>query len=305
MTLIQLNYVIEIANSGSINKASKNLFVSQSCISSAIHDLEDELGIHIFVRTNKGVEFTEEGREFHSSIRPIVEQQQRILRMYASNNTSGALKLSVSTQHYPFSSQAFVRFLNGVTKERYTLRLKETHIQDIIDDVDNRQSDVGILFMSKNTEHFIKKALFVRDLEFTLLKRVRPHAFLGTHHPLAKKTSLTVSELEKYPFAVFDQGGAATTNFSEEIVLTGFIPSQKTIYVFDRNSVYNVLSHSDAFSLGSGLLPRGYCDPDVVSVPIESPGDEMQLGWIKQKYRTLPAPALEYITLLERCLADE
>ena len=64
MNFQQLNYVVEISKCGSINKAANKLFLSQSGISTAIRELEEELGIQFFVRSNRGVEFTPDGREF-------------------------------------------------------------------------------------------------------------------------------------------------------------------------------------------------------------------------------------------------
>ena len=64
MTFQQLTYVVEVSKCGSINKAAHKLFLSQSGISTAVRELEQELGIQFFTRSNRGVEFTPEGREF-------------------------------------------------------------------------------------------------------------------------------------------------------------------------------------------------------------------------------------------------
>ena len=82
MTFQQLTYVVEISKCGSINKAAQKLFLSQSGISTAVRELEEELGIQFFVRSNRGVEFTQEGKEFLSYAVSLLEQKQRIESLY-------------------------------------------------------------------------------------------------------------------------------------------------------------------------------------------------------------------------------
>lgn len=82
MTFQQLTYVVEISKCGSINKAAHKLFLSQSGISTAVRELEEELGIRFFVRSNRGVEFTPAGKEFLGYAVSLLEQKQRIERLY-------------------------------------------------------------------------------------------------------------------------------------------------------------------------------------------------------------------------------
>ena len=71
MTLNQLKYVIEIARTGSINKAASNLFISQPVLSASIKSLETECGKPLFSRSNRGIELTPFGKVFLSYITPI------------------------------------------------------------------------------------------------------------------------------------------------------------------------------------------------------------------------------------------
>ena len=74
MTLQQLRYVTTIANIGSISEAAKRLFVSQPSLTKAIKELEKEMGITIFDRTNKGITVSKEGERFLWSARQVLEQ---------------------------------------------------------------------------------------------------------------------------------------------------------------------------------------------------------------------------------------
>ena len=63
MNISQLKYVLEIARSSSMREAAAKLYVSQPALSASLRDLEDELGILIFERTNKGISQTEAARQ--------------------------------------------------------------------------------------------------------------------------------------------------------------------------------------------------------------------------------------------------
>ncbi|MDR3230763.1 MAG: LysR family transcriptional regulator [Synergistaceae bacterium] len=306
MTLLQLHYLLEIAESGSINKASKNLFISQSSISNAIRELEDELGFVIFLRHNKGVEFTDEGRRFYEAALPLLEHEKKIMKVYGDKNGYPSTRLRVSSHHYPFVSQAFVRFVQSIdpSQSKYDLRLREVNTRYIMEDVAAEDSDLGVLFLSNVIQEYINRLLSDRQLEFHLLKTVIPHAFMSRDHPLAHREYVDVQELGNYPFVAFDTERATSLNFSEEIALTDFQPSQKTILVNDRSSAYNVEANTDAISVGTGLLPFGFHHPGVIAIPIRSPGDCIRIGWIQKQNAVLSQEARTFVKMLKDCLAE-
>lgn len=299
MTFLQLNYISEIYNCGSINKAAQNLFVSQSSLSSSIRELEEEIGIQIFIRSNRGITLTEEGQEFLARIRPILEQQRKVERFYADRNSEETARLSISAQRYPFCAKAFVGFLGQQQMLGYEFSFKETDMDKVISDVSARKSDIGIIFLSDMTEKFMNRVLSTNDLEFKEIKRIRPHVFLSKIHPLADSETISVRQLTEYPYVVFAKKNNSSFNFSEEAVLSGPNEFKKIIYVNDRATAYNIMSHSDAFSTGSGLLPEGYCPKDLKSIPLKDDLDYMRFGWIKIKDLPLNAKAEEFIKILE------
>jgi DNA-binding transcriptional LysR family regulator len=306
MTLLQLHYLAEIAKSGSISKASKKLFISQSSISNALRELEAELGFVIFLRHNKGVEFTEEGRRFYECALPLLEQEKKIMQTYGEKNIFHPPRLWISSHHYPFVSQAFVRYIQSIApnQSKYDLKLRETNTQYIIEDVATENCDLGVLFLSNIICEYIQRLLFERDLEFHLLKTIVPHAFVGKNHPLARQQYLDVQELGNYPYIAFDQERAASLHFSEEIVLADYQPSQKTILLTDRATCYNIVANTDAISIGTGLLPPGFHPADILSIPIKDPGDYIQLGWIQKKNSAFSPEAKAFIDILKICLEE-
>lgn len=305
MTLLQLNYLAEIAECGSINKAAKKLFISQSGMSNTLRELEAELGISIFERNNKGVAFTEAGQRLFEQILPILEREKWIKDQYSGKNGVTPEKLYISAQHYPFAAKAFTRLIDCMKDSRYILQFKETHLNLVIEDVASGLSEIGILFLSNATEQFLGRILESRDLEFFLLLRVAPHVFMRKGHPLAGREQISIEELSPYPYMSFMLESAVSCNFSEEMVLNDFTPSNSIVRINDRATAYNVMAHSDAFSIGSGMLSQGFCDPNLTAVPLCAPNDEIRLGWIRQKNRALSEAAKQYIWLLTESIREE
>ena len=287
MTFQQIKYVVEIARWGSINKAAANLFISQSNISNAVKELEAELGITIFTRTNRGVLVTDRGREFISFISPLLEQKEKIDDFYMSRfQERPKLTFNVSSQRYPFTVKAFIKFLKDRPEDRFEAHIKETDMYQVIDDVFNNKSDVGIIFLSDMTEKFIAKVLKSKAIEFNVIKKVHPRAFLRKNHPLGNRETIEISELAKFPYVAFGQEKGVALDYAEEIPLVDFARSEKLIIIHDRATAYNIIANSDSYSIGTGIIPDGFCDERITTIPLISNSQsslEMKIGWIKPK----------------------
>lgn len=219
MTLQQLRYVIKIVEYGSITEAAKQLYITQPSLSAAIKDLENELGIEIFHRTSKGISLTVDGREFLSYARQVIEQTELLERRYMDKKPSKQL-CTISTQHYAFAVNAFVELLLGLDVDEYEFTLRETRTYEIIEDVRDYRSEIGIIYLSDFNEKVINKLLVENHLTFNLLFEADPHVFISSRHPLAGREAITLDDLEDYPFLAFEQGINNSFYFSEEILST-------------------------------------------------------------------------------------
>ncbi|MFY9393451.1 MAG: LysR family transcriptional regulator, partial [Halanaerobiales bacterium] len=237
MTLQQLKYIIKIVECGSITEAARQLYITQPSLSTAIKELEEELGIEIFYRTNKGVSLTTDGSEFLSYARQIIEQTELLEQRYMGKKPSKKL-CSISTQHYAFAVNAFVELLMDLDVDEYEFTLRETRTYEIIEDVKNLRSEIGIIYLSDFNEKVITKLLKENHLVFNLLFEAEPHVFISSKHPLAGKNSVTLDDLDDYPFLAFEQGEYNSFYFSEELLST--VPRKKTIYVSDRATLFNL-----------------------------------------------------------------
>ncbi len=303
MTLLQMSYIIEVEKCGSINRAAQCLFISQAALSSAIAEAEKELGITIFHRSNRGVSLTDDGRSLIAMITPLVEGNRKISRYYSEQNAENRVRLSIASQRYPFCAKAFVEFLHLLNEPRLDVSLKEMEMSSVISEVSTRQSDLGILFVSNMTEHFIRRILDEKHLEFFELSTVRPRVFMRKEHPLAGKSSVHLEQLYDYPYAMFTQS-ESNMNYAEEAVVGTASDFNRVVYVNDRATIYNIMAHTDAVSTGSGVLPDGYGDDRLVTVPLADAVNEMRLGYIH--LRGLPLNELEqsFVNILRRILED-
>lgn len=298
-----MSYIIEVEKCGSINRAAQCLFISQAALSSAIAEAEKELGITIFHRSNRGVSLTDDGRSLIAMITPLVEGNRKISRYYSEQNAENRVRLSIASQRYPFCAKAFVEFLHLLNEPRLDVSLKEMEMSSVISEVSTRQSDLGILFVSNMTEHFIRRILDEKHLEFFELSTVRPRVFMRKEHPLAGKSSVHLEQLYDYPYAMFTQS-ESNMNYAEEAVVGTASDFNRVVYVNDRATIYNIMAHTDAVSTGSGVLPDGYGDDRLVTVPLADAVNEMRLGYIH--LRGLPLNELEqsFVNILRRILED-
>ena len=184
MTLQQLIYAVKIADTKSMNKAATELFVSQPALSSTMRDLEEELQIEIFIRTNKGIVITTEGEEFLSYARQMVELNQMIEDRYI-NNMKRKNKFSVSMQHYSFAVEAFMKLAREFALEDFELAVHETKTSEVIENVHNYRSELGILYLNDFNRKAMQKIFAENDLEFTELFQCDVYVYLSNHHPLS------------------------------------------------------------------------------------------------------------------------
>ena len=298
MTLQQMNYILEIDRSGSMNKAAQSLFVSQSALSSAILEVEKELGITIFRRSNRGIMLTNDGRELLNQISPIVEQNRRLSRYYSQRRDTDRVHLSVSAQRYPFCAKAFVDYLNSLGQKPLQLSLKETDMAAVIADVADGTSELGVIFISDRTERFIIRSLEEKNLVFKPLVTLHPHVFMRKGHPLSEHPSLTMDQLRPYPHVVFTQS-ESNLNYAEEAVYGSGMDFDRLVYVSDRASIYNIMVHTDCVSTGSGVLPEGYADERLIAVPLCDACD-MRLGTVHRRHHRLSDAENQFIELLRK-----
>ncbi len=291
MTLTQLRYAITVANSNSLNEAARELFISQPSLSAAIKELEEETGTQLFRRTNRGISVTTEGKEFLGYARQVVEQYELIeLKYVAKENTKK--KFSVSMQHYTFAVNAFVEMVKQFGMDEYEFAVHETKTYDVIEDVKNFKSEIGILYINDFNKKVLTKLFREYELEFYDLLECKIYVYMWKGHPLAKKKEIALEELDAYPCLSFEQGTYNSFYFAEEVLST--YDYKRLIKANDRATLLNLMVGLNGYTLCSGIICESLNGADYVAVKLKS-DEVMTIGYLKKKGTTLSPLGEKYL----------
>ena len=278
MTLQQLKYALTIADCGSMNEAAKQLFISQPSLSETMKELETEIGLDIFLRSNRGIVITPEGEEFLGYARQVTEQFGLLQSKYIDKKVKE--KFSVSTQHYTFAVKAFVETVKQIGMEQYECAVHETTTISVIENVKNFKSEIGVLYENDFNEKVLNKMFKENGLEFVELFSCDTFVYLWSGHPLAKQDVITMEELDEYPCLSFDQGKNNSLYLAEEMKST--YEYRRLIKANDRATLLNLMIGLNAYTLCSGIICEDLNGNDYKAVPLKET-EKMRIGYIKRK----------------------
>ena len=278
MTLQQLKYALTIADCGSMNEAAKQLFISQPSLSETMKELETEIGLDIFLRSNRGIVITPEGEEFLGYARQVTEQFGLLQSKYIDKKVKE--KFSVSTQHYTFAVKAFVETGKQIGMEQYEFAVHETTTISVIENVKNFKSEIGVLYENDFNEKVLNKMFKENGLEFVELFSCDTFVYLWSGHPLAKQDVITMEELDEYPCLSFDQGKNNSLYLAEEMKST--YEYRRLIKANDRATLLNLMIGLNAYTLCSGIICEDLNGDDYKAVPLKET-EKMRIGYIKRK----------------------
>lgn len=304
MTLQQLNYVIKVAEVGSLNRAAEALYLSQPSLTEAIKELERELGFAVFNRSSRGVTLTGAGEEFLIYARQVCNQYETLEEKFIKGGNFKK-KFCVSAQHYSFAVKAFVETVKKFDTLNYEYAIRETRTATILSDVSSMRSEIGILYLSDFNRKAVCKLLEKYELEFHSLILCRAYAYLWKGHPLAQRASIYYKDLSDYPCLIFEQGEGATLYFAEEVLSPEENP--RTIRACDRATMLNLMVGLNGYTVCSGIICEELNGGDYVAVPIErdNPADSvMEVGYIMRKNVAPSDLCLAYIQALKDYLKN-
>lgn len=291
MTLQQLQYAVTVASVGTITEAAERLYITQPSLTTAIRELEKEMNLTIFIRSNRGVAVSKEGEVFLGYARQILEQTELLKEKYTNERQWGR-NFCVSTQHYSFAVNAFVELIQKYAGEEYDFNLRETQTYEIIEDVALMKSELGILYLDDENKNVITRALREKELVFTPLFEAKPHVFISSAHPLATKKTVDWDDLEPYPYLSFEQGEHNSFYYAEERYSR--VLRKKNIRVRDRATLFNLLIGLNGYTVCSGVIDENLNGENIIAVPLKEQG-LMQIGYIHHKKAVLGKLAQAYI----------
>ena len=294
ITVQQLRYLLVIAEEGSFTAAARKLHVAQPSLSAAARAVEDDLGFPLFSRGRDGVRPTKEGLEFLGYARQAVASFDALETRFGAAPTART-RFAVSAQHYTFAANAFAELAQSIAQDAYELVYNETQTHQVNEDVRNRFSELGVIYLNATNEAALRKTLNDNRLAFHELFVASPCAFLRRGHPLAGRRRLASDDLALYPQLCFVQGTYESPYYAEE---PEAIPSEKVIRVSDRAAIVNLMVGLDAYTISSGIYPEYLQGDDIVAVPLADAAP-MRIGYIAPRRSQLSALGDAYVEALQ------
>lgn len=291
MTLTQLRYVIAVADNGSMNAAARALFVAQPSLSASIKELEEEIGITLFLRNNRGIVLTPQGQEFIGYARQVVEQYELLSSRYISKEKVKT-RFAVSMQHYTFAVQAFVDTVREFGLDEFEFAVNEDRTSEVIDDVAEFRSEIGVLYRNDFNAKVLDKLFMEHGLSFHPLFDCHIYAYMWKGHPLADREMVTLEDLAPYPLLSFNQGTYNSFYFSEEVLSTYDYP--RVIKANDRATLLNLMVGLNGYTLCSGIICEDLNGEEYCAVRLDST-ETMTIGYLKKKQTKLSPIGERYI----------
>ena len=179
----------------------------------------------------------------------------------------------------------------------YSLSLQEKETYDVIRDVEIAYSDVGIIAIEDQNVDIMNRYLQNKEISFFPILKVSPHVFVRREHPLSAEPLLHCEMLSSFPYLSYDQGVHKDSWFKEEMISGEF--AHKHIVISDRATLMNVLLKTDAYTVGTGIMPSALNEGKIISIPLES-NSRYSLGYITRNDRKSTPILKKFISAIEQ-----
>lgn len=241
MNLLHMKYALEVAKSGSINKAAEVLMVAAPNVSRSIKELETDFGITIFERTQNGTKLTPEGEEFINYAKGVLRQIDEIERFYKTGAPKKQ-KFSISVPRACYISEAFALFSKTLSKEAAEIFYKETNSQRTIHNMIEHDYKLGIIRYAENYDKYFKSMLEEKDFQYELVTEFTYSLIMSADNPLAKKEVITFDDLTDYIEIAHADPYVPSMPLSK--VVKEELPDNidRRIFIFERASQFDLLS---------------------------------------------------------------
>ncbi|MBM7636813.1 LysR family transcriptional regulator [Streptococcus saliviloxodontae] len=296
MNIQQCRYVETIAATGSFSEAAKTLFVTQPNLSASIRDLEAELGVKLFTRSNTGAKLTDDGHDFLKYAKRILGELDLLEERYRKRFKKS---FTIASHHYDFLSLPLATISEQFQEDYQEFQLIETTTKRILESVASFESDLGIIYLDDSNRHILERSIRDLGLAFTPLGEFQTRIFLGREHPLAHKPNLSNEDLRDYPQVRFRQDKSGIT-FDEDPL--DVLENQRVLYANDRGTIMNLLCATNAYASGLGIVNSFIKDQIVLTPLTDSPLHT--LGFVTNQKQKQSAISDAFITAVKESLAS-
>lgn len=256
MNFLHMKYAVEIAETGSISKASERLYVGQPNLSRAVKELESSLGISIFDRSARGMVLTPDGEIFIHYAKSILKQVETVEELFKNGETDKR-RFSVSVPRASYIADAFAKFSallkSGADTEVY---YKETNSMRTIKNVLQDDFKLGIIRYAENYDRYYKSMLDEKELNYEMITQFSYCLIMSEQSPLSEKKDITYDDLRDYIEVAHADPYVPSLPFAQ--VKKEELPdnSERRIFVFDRASQFELLSQNPECFMWVSPIPE-------------------------------------------------
>lgn len=255
INILHMKYAVEVAKSGSLNKASEILLIAQPNLSRSIKELESDLGIVIFDRTSRGMTLTPDGEEFIRLAKGILSQIEQVERYY-KENSAGKQKFSVSVPRACYISEAFAEFSKSLTSEPAEIYYKETNSQITIRNILENDYNLGIVRYAEQYDKYFKRLFEEKGICCELVAEFRYQLMMSENSPLAKKDKITYEDLESFIEVAHADPYVPSVPMSKVIQEEFRESIGRRIFIYERGSQFDLLSKNPETFMWMSLIPQ-------------------------------------------------
>ena len=296
MKIEQLRQLLEVSRTGSINRAAANLYISQPNLSASLHSLEQELGYALLDRSSRGVTLTADGERFLEYARSVLEQFDHLkaLRKPASGAEPS---LSIANARYRYVVEAAAALhANHRQETPFRLNIEEGGREQVLDAVSRGRCEIGIVGLWTRYKREVLAQFKSRDCQYFRLTSNPITVVVGRGNPLftaPADTVVTPETLSEHCLVHYDNENFDSTH--------SMVRSPGEIVVNSRAALYEVLDHTDAYTIASTnrqAYTHAKYYPHARSFVLQTDGGPCEVGWIKRKDHTPSALAMEFLQIL-------
>lgn len=270
--------------------------MTQPNLSCSIKDLENELGVQLFTRSNPGARLTEDGHDFLKYAKRIIGELDLLQQRYHDEFKKS---FTVASHHYDFLSMPLAKVAQEFKQDYQEFQTIETTTKKILDSVASFEADLGIIYLDDENEHILTSALQYHDLEFTSLGEFPTRVFLRRDHPLAHKSVISETDLKGYNQIRFHQEHSGL-NFDEDAL--DIHDQQRILYSNDRGTVMNLLCATDAYASGLGIV-NSFVKDQIVLIPLQN-SPKHTLGYVTNRKKKLSDIGASFINEIKLSLEE-
>lgn len=259
LNLLHMKHALAVAKAGSLSKASEVLLIAAPNISRSIRELEADLGITIFERTQNGMKLTPEGEEFISFAKGILGQIDEVEQFYKAGSPKKQ-KFSISVPRACYISEAFAKFSRSLTHEPAEIFYKETNSRRTISNIVNHDYRLGIVRYAENYDRYFKEKLEEKDLCYELVTEFTYSLIMSRESPLAELDEITFDDLSDCIEIAHADPYVPSMPLSK--VVKEELPDNidRRIFIFERASQFDLLSTNPDTFMWVSPAPKSLLD---------------------------------------------